>query len=65
MNESETFCSRNLSKIGTRFTRDERNDDSIPNDEVIGEFNFFMQEVRPLGASSVRTLSREEKHLFH
>ncbi|KAA0065615.1 wall-associated receptor kinase-like 10 [Cucumis melo var. makuwa] len=32
----------------TRFTRDERNDDTIPEDEVIGEFEIFKQKVRPL-----------------
>ncbi|TYJ96926.1 CACTA en-spm transposon protein [Cucumis melo var. makuwa] len=33
MNESSTFCSCYLSGIETRFTRDERNDDTIPEDE--------------------------------
>ena len=42
MNESKTFCSRYLSGIETRFTRDERNDDRIPEDEVIGEFKVFV-----------------------
>ncbi|TYJ96972.1 RNA-binding protein 2-like isoform X2 [Cucumis melo var. makuwa] len=44
MNESETFCLRNLSGIETRFTRDERNDDSIPDDEVIYEFEVSPQK---------------------
>ncbi|TYJ97500.1 uncharacterized protein E5676_scaffold85G00050 [Cucumis melo var. makuwa] len=35
MNESSTFCSRYLSGIETRFTRDERIDDSIAEDEII------------------------------
>ena len=65
MNESETFCSRYLSGIETWFTRDEQNDDNNPNDEVMGEFEVFIQKVRPLGASSVRSLSQEEKRLFH
>ncbi|KAA0065620.1 hypothetical protein E6C27_scaffold90G00700 [Cucumis melo var. makuwa] len=65
MNESSTFCSRYLSGIEARFTRDKRNDDTILEDEVIGEFEFFKQKVRPLGASSLRTLSEEEKCLFH
>ena len=60
MNESETFCSRYLSRIETRFTRDERNDDSISDDEVIGEFKVFVQKVRPLGALSLQTLSQKE-----
>ena len=42
MNESETFCSKYLSGIETRFTRDERNDDRILDDEVICEFEVFM-----------------------
>ena len=65
MNESNTFCSRYLSGIETRFTRDEKNDDTIPEDEVIGEFEDFKQKVRPLSASSLYTLSQEEKLLFH
>ncbi|KAA0064223.1 CACTA en-spm transposon protein [Cucumis melo var. makuwa] len=35
MNESSTFCSRYLSGVETRFTIDERNDDTIPKDKVI------------------------------
>ena len=65
MNESSTFCSRYLSVIETRFIRDERNDDIIVEDEVIGEFEIFKQNVRPLGASSLCTISQEEKCLFH
>ena len=53
MNELGTFCSCYLNGIKTRFTRDERNDDSIPNDEVIGEFETFKQKVQSLGASSL------------
>ena len=45
MNESETFCSRYLSGIETWFTRDERNDDRIPNDEVIGELEVLKKQV--------------------
>ncbi|KAA0038420.1 RNA-binding protein 2-like isoform X1 [Cucumis melo var. makuwa] len=56
MNESETFCLRNLSGIETRFTRDERNDDSILDDEVIYEFEVFPQKVRPLGESDTLSL---------
>ncbi|TYK21379.1 hypothetical protein E5676_scaffold609G00240 [Cucumis melo var. makuwa] len=65
MNESSIFCSRYLSDIKTRFTRDERNNDTIVEDEVIGDFEIFKQKVRPLGASSVRAISQEEKRLFH
>ncbi|KAL0549092.1 hypothetical protein IC582_013572 [Cucumis melo] len=65
MNESNTFCSRYLRGIETRFTRDERNDDTIVENEVIGDFEIFKQKVRPLGASSVRAISEEEKRLFH
>ncbi|TYK24037.1 CACTA en-spm transposon protein [Cucumis melo var. makuwa] len=35
MNESSTFCSCYLSGIETRFTRDERNDDTNVEDEVL------------------------------
>ncbi|KAA0046654.1 uncharacterized protein E6C27_scaffold427G00170 [Cucumis melo var. makuwa] len=48
MNESSTFCSRYLRGIETRFTRDERNDDTIVENEVIGDFEIFKQKVRPL-----------------
>ena len=65
MNESCTYCSHYLSGIETRFTRDERNDDTTPKDKLIGEFEIFKQKVRPLGASSLQTLSQKEKHLFH
>ena len=64
MNESDTFCSRYLSGIKTRFTRDEQNDDTISDDEVIDEFKIFKQNVRPLGVSSLQTLSLEEKRSF-
>ena len=56
MNESETFCLRYLSGIEIRFTRDEWNGDNIPDNEVIGEFEIFIQKVQPLEASSVQTL---------
>ncbi|KAL0546655.1 hypothetical protein IC582_016567 [Cucumis melo] len=45
MNESNTFCSRYLRGIETRFTRDERNDDTIVENEVIGDFEIFKQKV--------------------
>ena len=45
MNESSTFCSRYLRGIETRFTRDERNDDTISDDQVIGEFKIFKYKV--------------------
>ncbi|KAA0066961.1 uncharacterized protein E5676_scaffold595G00660 [Cucumis melo var. makuwa] len=61
MNESSTLCSRYLSEIETQFSRDERNDDSIVEDEIVGEFEVFIQKVRPLGAKSSRSLSQEEK----
>ena len=61
MNESSTLCSRYLKGIETQFTRDDRNDDSIEEDEVIGEYEVFIQKVRPLGASRLRSLSQEEK----
>ena len=64
MNESSTIRSCYLSCIETRFTRDERNDDTISEDEVIDEFEIFKQKVRSLGVSSLRTLSQEEKR-FH
>ncbi|KAA0046599.1 uncharacterized protein E6C27_scaffold114G001400 [Cucumis melo var. makuwa] len=54
MNESntfcntDTFCSYYVSVIETQFTRDEQNDDFIPDDEVIGEFKIFKQKVQPL-----------------
>ncbi|TYJ99703.1 putative transposase [Cucumis melo var. makuwa] len=35
MNESRTFCSRYLCGIEIQFTRDERNDDTIVEDEVL------------------------------
>ena len=41
INESSTFFSRYLSGIEIRFTRDERNDDTIVEDEVIGNFEIF------------------------
>ncbi|KAL4038879.1 hypothetical protein IC575_002515 [Cucumis melo] len=44
MNESSTFCSRYLRGIETRFTRDERNDDTIVENEVIGDFEIFKQK---------------------
>ncbi|KAA0032772.1 uncharacterized protein E5676_scaffold428G00170 [Cucumis melo var. makuwa] len=53
MNESSTFCSRYLSVIETRFIRNERNDDIIVEDEVIGEFEIFKQKVRPLEVDDV------------
>ncbi|KAL4038146.1 hypothetical protein IC575_001753 [Cucumis melo] len=65
MNESSTFCSRYLRGIETRFTRDDRNDDTIVENEVIGDFEIFKQKVRPLGTLSVRAISEEEKRLFH
>ena len=65
MNESGTFYSRYQSRIETRYNKDERIDDSIPDDEVIGEFKVFVQKVRPLGASSLQTLLQEEKRLAH
>ncbi|KAA0038203.1 uncharacterized protein E6C27_scaffold270G00390 [Cucumis melo var. makuwa] len=65
MNESSTFCLHYLSGIETRCIRDERNDDTILEDELIGEFEIFKQKVQPLDASSLRTISQEEKRLFH
>ena len=50
MNESSIFCSRYLRGVETRFTKDDQNDDSIPKDEVIGEFEVFFQKAQPLGA---------------
>lgn len=40
MNESSIFCLKYLSKIETRFNRDERNDDNFL-DEICGEFELF------------------------
>ena len=60
MHGSSTFCSRYLSGIETRFTRDEQNDDTIVDDVVISDFKIFKQKVRSLSASSVRVISQEE-----
>ena len=65
MNKLGTFCSHYLSGMKTQFTRDEQNDDNIPDDEVIGEFKIFKQIIRSLSASSLQTPSQEEKRLFH
>ncbi|KAA0043214.1 CACTA en-spm transposon protein [Cucumis melo var. makuwa] len=65
MNKLRSFCSSYLSGIETRFTRDERNNKTIPEDEVIGEFEIFKQKIHSLGVSSLRTLSKEEKCLFY
>ncbi|TYK31654.1 CACTA en-spm transposon protein [Cucumis melo var. makuwa] len=65
INESSTFCSCYLSGIKTRFTRDERNNDTILDDILIGEFEIFKQKVQPLGASHLHTLEHKEKRLFH
>ena len=65
MNELNTFCSRYWSGIETRFSRDERNDDSILEDEIVGEFEEFMHKVQPLGAGSSRYLSQEEKRQIY
>ncbi|KAA0065316.1 uncharacterized protein E5676_scaffold491G00120 [Cucumis melo var. makuwa] len=46
MNELGTFCSRYLSGFETWFTRDERNDDTIPEDEGDGELKIFKQKVQ-------------------
>ena len=61
MNESSTFCSRYLKGIETQFTRDDRNDDSIKEEKVIGEYEVFIQKVRPLGAS--KFIARRETTL--
>lgn len=50
MNESSIFCSRYLSEIETQFSRDERNDDSVPEDKVVGQLEVFVKMVQPLGA---------------
>ncbi|KAA0047908.1 gamma-aminobutyrate transaminase POP2 [Cucumis melo var. makuwa] len=34
-------------------------------DEIVGEFEVFMHKVRPLGATSSRSLSQEEKRQTH
>ncbi|KAA0036733.1 uncharacterized protein E6C27_scaffold20G00050 [Cucumis melo var. makuwa] len=60
-----TFCSRYIRGIETRFTRDERNDDTIVENKVIDDFEIFKQKVQSLGASSVRAILEEEKQLFH
>ncbi|TYK07924.1 uncharacterized protein E5676_scaffold265G00360 [Cucumis melo var. makuwa] len=74
MNESSTFYSRYLSGIETRLFRDERNDDSIPEDEIVGTmsnlpagfdksddlFNFNVEVFNiVLGMSSVGNTSRD------
>ena len=65
INESRTFCSRYLSRIETRFSRDKQNDDSILKDEVVSESEVFMQKVRPLDVTSSQSLSLEEKCQTH
>ncbi|KAL0546349.1 hypothetical protein IC582_016257 [Cucumis melo] len=47
MNESSTFCSRYLRGIETRFTRDERNDDTIVENEVIVTLKFSSRKYDP------------------
>ncbi|KAA0054539.1 hypothetical protein E6C27_scaffold24G003230 [Cucumis melo var. makuwa] len=54
MNESSTFCSRYLRGIETRFTRDERNDDTTVENEVLElrqsanlSDDFFSLAMRP------------------
>ena len=42
MNESSTFCLRYLSGFETWFSWDKRNDDSILEDEIVGESEVFM-----------------------
>ena len=49
-----------MSGIETRFTRDERNDDSIPDDKVIDEFEVFLWKVRPLKASIYECYHRKK-----
>ena len=65
MNESSTLCSRYLSEIKNWFSRDEWNHDGISKDKIVGEFEMFMLKVRPLGATSSRSLSQEEKYQIH
>ncbi|TYK04082.1 CACTA en-spm transposon protein [Cucumis melo var. makuwa] len=49
------------SGIETRFTREEQNDGTISNDEVIGEFEIFKQKVRQLGTISSFSSGFNEK----
>ena len=42
MNESGTLCLCYLMGIETWFTRDEQNDDTILDNELIGEFEVLM-----------------------
>lgn len=65
MNESNTFCSRYICAIKTRFTRDYQNDDSISEDEVIVEFEVFIHKVLQLTVSCFSSISQEEQRLFH
>ena len=37
----------------------------IEEDEVIGEFEVFVQKVQPLEASGLQSISHKEKWLFH
>ncbi|KAA0058417.1 gamma-aminobutyrate transaminase POP2 [Cucumis melo var. makuwa] len=57
MNESRTICSRYLSGIETRFARDEQNDDTIPEDEVIGTMSSFSDEIDVMFLELVENLN--------
>ncbi|KAA0032149.1 uncharacterized protein E5676_scaffold186G00370 [Cucumis melo var. makuwa] len=63
MNESSTFCLRYLNGIQTRFSLDERNDDSIPEDEIVGEFEVFMQKVRHILNNVDEIVEYRKNHL--
>ena len=63
MNESLNFCAMYLCGIETRFNRDERNNDRILDNDVCGEFEVFTQNARPIGTSTLRTLSVDEKRI--
>ena len=46
MNESLTFCSMYLCGMETRFNRDVRNNDSIPESLCFGDLDVIRQNVR-------------------
>ena len=54
-----------LCGIATRLNRDERNDDRIIDTDLYGEFEVFIQSARPIRASTLRTLSADEKRIAH
>ena len=54
-----------LCGIKTRFNRDACTDDSIPDSLSFGDFDVFRQNVRPLGGSISKMLTKSEKEIAH